>query len=93
MPDSGRAGRGFMFGTLFEFLAVEFGRVGVPPLPVTEPAEPTLAPHGTRGPAFPVVVVLGALMGAMIVLWPTGLPLGTVGAVGTAIVPLFCADA
>lgn len=93
IPDSGRAGRELIFGTLFEFLAAELGRVAVPPLPVTDPAEPTLAPHGTRGPVFPVVAMLGALMGAMIVLWPTGLPPGTVGAVGTEIVPLFCADA
>jgi hypothetical protein len=57
-----------MFGTPFEFFAVEFARVAIPLLPVTEPAEPTAAPHGTRWPAFPVVVVLGALMGAMMVL-------------------------
>ena len=88
MPDSGRAGLDFKFGTPSWFPAVELGRVGIPLLPVTEPAEPTDAPHGTRCPTLPVVVVLGALIGAMIVLWPTGLPLGIVGEVGITIVPV-----
>ena len=93
MPDSGLAGRDFKFGTLFEFLTVEFGIVANPLLPLTEPAEPTLAPHGIRGPAFPVVGMLGELIGAMIVLWPSDLPLGIVGVVGVDVVPPVCAEA
>jgi hypothetical protein len=37
--------------------------------------------------------MLGELIGAMIVLWPSDLPLGIVGVVGVDVVPPVCAEA